>query len=218
MRYFAAFTAALLFAFMIVSAPAFSQADDHAQGSQRNDKDKDKDNSSRHAADQDQTRRDDKDTRRDNDQRPADPDARQNENRPNNDRDARQNENRPNVDRRGNHDDARPSGAYHGQQNGGYAQRNGQRPVQERGRRIPEDRFRASFGREHHFHVDRDRIYNQQQPVIVYGGYSFQLVDVWPADWAYTDDCYIDYDDVADQYYLYDAYHPGLRIAVIVIE
>lgn len=214
MRYFAAFTAALLFMFMVMSVPAFPQADDHSQQARDRDrdqaqgKDKDKDRDQGRAMDQGQNRRE---------QREARPEQR--EQRPN-DRDARQNENRQNNDRRDNHEEARPSGTYQGQHNGGYAQQGNQRPMHERGHgaRIPQERFRASFGREHHFHVDRDRIYNQRQPVILYGGYSFQLIDAWPVDWAYSDDCYIDYDDVDDQYYLYDAYHPGMRIAVIVIE
>jgi hypothetical protein len=211
MRYFVALTAAFLFIFMVVSVPAFSQADDHPQQSRDRDKDqaqgKDKDRDQGRAMDQDQTKRDQREARPEQkDQRP-------------NDRDARQNDNRQSNERQDNHE-ARPSGEHQGQNNGRYAQQGNRRSTQERGRgaRIPEDRFRASFGREHHFHVDRDRIYNQRQPVIVYGGYSFQLIDVWPADWAYSDDCYIDYDDVDDQYYLYDAFHPGMRIAVIVIE
>ena len=219
MRYVATLSAALLFGFMVVSAPSFSQSDDHPQETRDKDRDKDKDkgNSNSRPADQDQTRRDDKETRpQENREHGNDRDARQNENRQNADR---QNTDRQNDDHRGNHQEARPSGGYQGQQNGGYAQQNGQRSEgRGRGRHIPDDRFRASFGREHHFHVDRDRVYNQQQPVVVYGGYSFQLVDTWPSDWAYTDDCYIDYDDVDAQYYLYDAYHPGMRIAVFVIE
>ena len=57
---------------------------------------------------------------------------------------------------------------------------------------------------------------NVSQPIVVYGGYQFQLVDAWPADWSYDDDCYIDYVD--DGYYLFDVMHPGMRIAVFVIE
>ena len=56
---------------------------------------------------------------------------------------------------------------------------------------------------------------NVSQPVVVYGGYSFQLVDAWPSDWSYDDDCYID--DVDGEYFLFDAFHPGVRIAVFVI-
>lgn len=80
----------------------------------------------------------------------------------------------------------------------------------QRGIHIPDDRFRAHFGREHHFHVDR-----QGGNRFVYGGYTFEFVDVWPVGWAYTDDCYIEYVD--GEYYLFDLLHPGAQILVIVV-
>lgn len=80
-----------------------------------------------------------------------------------------------------------------------------------RGIHIPDDRFREHFGREHHFHVERAGGGNQ----FVYGGYTFEFVDAWPAGWAYTDDCYIDYID--GEYFLFDLLHPGVRIVVIVV-
>lgn len=74
--------------------------------------------------------------------------------------------------------------------------------------RIPDDRFHAGFGSGHHFHVHRgERVFD-------FGGYSFQLVDPWPADWAYDDDVYIEFID--GEYYLVDAERPGLRVLVIV--
>jgi DNA mismatch repair ATPase MutL len=79
---------------------------------------------------------------------------------------------------------------------------------------IPEDRFRSNFGRSHTFAVRRPVVV-QGQPGFVYGGYSFVFVDPWPADWAYTDDCYVDYID--DEYFLFDARHPGVRIALFVV-
>ncbi len=53
------------------------------------------------------------------------------------------------------------------------------------------------------------------RPRFQYGGYWFALVDAWPEDWAYPDDCYIDYID--DEYFLFDLLHPGVRIAVFVV-
>lgn len=88
-----------------------------------------------------------------------------------------------------------------------------------RGYRIPEDRFRAHFGRGHWF-----RVYSA--PVIVvggyprfqYGGFWFSVVDPWPEYWASnwyeTDDVYVDY--VNDGYYMYNRRHPGVAIAVNV--
>lgn len=94
-------------------------------------------------------------------------------------------------------------------------QRNQQRPAAQQGKHIPDDQFRAHFGRQHTFHVQRAQVVNVSQPVIVYGGYSFQLVEAWPADWGFDDDCYVDYVD--GEYFLFDALHPGMRIAVFVI-
>jgi hypothetical protein len=88
-----------------------------------------------------------------------------------------------------------------------------------RGYRIPEDRFRAHFGRGHWFRV-------HSVPIIVvdgfprfqYGGFWFSMVDPWPEYWARTwyetDDVYVDY--VNDGYYLYNRRHPGVAIAVNV--
>jgi hypothetical protein len=92
------------------------------------------------------------------------------------------------------------------QQRGGY-----------HGYRIPNDRFRGYYGRNHGF-----RIYSL--PVIVvgghrrfqYGGYWFGLVDPWPEywsnDWYDSDDMYVDF--YGDGYYLYNRRHPGDRIAI----
>ncbi|MGA9354509.1 MAG: hypothetical protein WBV46_12525 [Terriglobales bacterium] len=82
-----------------------------------------------------------------------------------------------------------------------------------KGGRIPDDKFRSSFGRSHTFHPSRPVIVNNQ-PTFNYGGYSFVMVDAWPAGWAYTDDCYIDYID--GEYFLFDLLHPGVRIELFV--
>jgi|SRR5208283_757483 len=82
-----------------------------------------------------------------------------------------------------------------------------------KGGHIPDDKFRAHFGRSHTFTAKT--VIVEGRPQFQYGGYSFQLVDVWPAGWAYTDDCYIDYID--GEYFLFDLLHPGVRIAVFVV-
>ena len=79
---------------------------------------------------------------------------------------------------------------------------------------IPDDRFRTQFGRSHTFRAQRPQVVNGQ-PQFQYGGYSFVLIDEWPGDWAYTDDCYIDYID--GDYFLFDLNHPGIRIALFVV-
>ena len=85
------------------------------------------------------------------------------------------------------------------------------------GYRIPEDRFRAHFGRGHWFRV-------HSAPVIVvggyprfqYGGFWFSVVDPWPEYWSRTwyetDDVYVDY--VNDGYYMYNRRHPRVAIAI----
>lgn len=195
MRIFVTISAVFLFFFLVVSVPAFSQEPDH-QAQTQDDKAKSKDDKA------------------------AKPD----------DRGVKQDEGKKDENKR---DEARPDVKKTGPAHSGTAQPNEvarpdrrqedhaidrqQRPVaaQQNNQRIPEDQFRAHFGREHHFHVDRTRVVNQSQPVVVYEGYSFQLVDPWPAEWSYDDDCYIDYVD--DGYYLFDVAHPGIRIAVVIM-
>jgi|SRR5882724_2549144 len=88
-----------------------------------------------------------------------------------------------------------------------------------KGYRIPDDRFRAHFGRGHWFRV-------RSNPIIVvngyprfqYGGFWFSVVDPWPEYWSRTwyetDDVYVDY--VNDGYYMYNRRHPGVGIAINV--
>jgi hypothetical protein len=80
--------------------------------------------------------------------------------------------------------------------------------------RIPDDRFRASFGSSHRFVIN--------QPVIVggysrfqYGGFWFGFDQPWPVAWYYTDDVYVDYVDGA--YYIFNPYYPGSRVLISVV-
>jgi len=116
---------------------------------------------------------------------------------------------------------AKPEGQERPEMKGDHAQPTQEHPEMkgERGRaagkggRIPDDKFRAQFGREHHFNART--VIVEGRPQFQYGGYNFELVDAWPVDWAYTDDCYIDYID--GEYYLIDLLHPGIRLAVVVV-
>ena len=81
------------------------------------------------------------------------------------------------------------------------------------GQRIPDDKFRANFGHEHHFRVQTTVV--EGQPRFQYGGYWFALSNPWPGDWAYTDDCYVDYID--GEYVLLDLMHPGVQIVLVVV-
>jgi hypothetical protein len=80
--------------------------------------------------------------------------------------------------------------------------------------RIPDDKFRQHFGRQHTLVINRPVVV-EGQPRFQYAGYWFVIEDPWPADWVYTDDCYIDYVD--DEYFLFDLRHPGVRIALFVV-
>jgi hypothetical protein len=82
-----------------------------------------------------------------------------------------------------------------------------------KGGHIPDDRFHAQFGREHHFNARS--VIVRGRPQFQYGGYNFELVDAWPSDWADSDDYYIDYID--GEYYLIDLLHPDIRLAVVVV-
>lgn len=93
-------------------------------------------------------------------------------------------------------------------------QQNAARPANGRGGHIPDDKFRAHFGRQHTV-VIRQPVIVEGQPRFQYSGYWFAFADPWPAGWAYTDDCYIDYVD--GEYFLFDLLHPGVRIALFVV-
>ena len=79
---------------------------------------------------------------------------------------------------------------------------------------IPDDKFRAHFGRQHTVVIHQPTIV-EGQPRFQYSGYWFTIVDAWPVGWAYTDDCYIDYID--GEYFLFDLRHPGVRVAIVVV-
>ena len=214
MRILGALCTFALFLFLIVSAPGYAQDRDDSKPQEQakpEDNNKPKDNDK--AKENDQGKQEDRNAR---------PDDRRNE--------------APNAGRQDEHQNQPEANRPQEQRNQGHEQRpveQQQRPMDNdhrtaqgndrdqnhnagnRGRRIPDDQFRSHFGREHRFHVQRERIVNVSQPVVVYGGYSFQLVDAWPSDWSYNDDCYIDYID--GEYFLFDALHPGIRIAVFVV-
>jgi hypothetical protein len=96
-------------------------------------------------------------------------------------------------------------------------ERNGQRmaqPAAGKGGHIPDDKFRAHFGRQHTV-VIRQPVIVEGQPRFQFGGYWFIISDPWPTGWLYTDDCYVDYVD--GEYFLFDLLHPGVRIALVVV-
>jgi len=87
------------------------------------------------------------------------------------------------------------------------------------GYRIPEDRFRQYFGRDHYFRIyGLPMVFVGGYPRFQYDGYWVTFVDpwpeMWPDTWYETDDVYLDYTD--DGYYVYNRTRPGPGIAVTI--
>jgi hypothetical protein len=87
------------------------------------------------------------------------------------------------------------------------------------GYRVPDERFRAYFGRDHFFRIHRlPMVFVGGYPRFQYDGYWVTFMDPWPEgwdpNWWENDDVYIDYND--DGYYLYNRRYPGVPIAVTV--
>lgn len=221
MRQFGMLCAVALLLFVIAPSRGYSQDRDEnkpkAQDQAKPQNDQPRDNGAR----QDENRQARPDDRaRQDEARPNDNNRQTDERRQQDERNARQDRrdqdehNRPAANRpeeRQQHEQ-RPADNRGDRDMG----RNHNRPAADRGRHIPDDQFRAHFGREHHFRVQRSEIVNVEQPVVVYGGYSWELAEPWPSDWSYDDDCYID--ELNGEYFLFDVMHPGMQIAVFILE
>jgi len=109
------------------------------------------------------------------------------------------------------HDDARPQ--EHPDNARPEQAHDAGRPAGKRVDRIPDDKFRANFGRQHVTVINRPVIV-EGRPSFQFGGYWFGISQPWPVGWAYTDQVYVDYID--GEYFLFDVLHPGVRIALIV--
>jgi len=77
------------------------------------------------------------------------------------------------------------------------------------GGRIPDDRFRANFGREHSFRVSEGDYRGHR---FQYGGYWFGFVDPWPSNWLYTQDVFVV--EINGVYYLCNPAYPGVNVAL----
>jgi hypothetical protein len=78
-------------------------------------------------------------------------------------------------------------------------------------RRIPDDRFKANFGREHSFRVSQGDYRNHR---FQYGGYWFGFAAPWPSNWLYTQDVFVV--EIGGVYYLCNAAFPGVNVALNV--
>jgi hypothetical protein len=83
---------------------------------------------------------------------------------------------------------------------------------------IPQASFNLHFGSDHWFRIHSQPVIVGGYPRFQYGGFSFMMVDPWPADWAQdwysADDVYVGYDN---GYYLYNRQYPGEAIAITVV-
>jgi hypothetical protein len=77
--------------------------------------------------------------------------------------------------------------------------------------RIPDERFKANFGREHRFRVTQADYSGRR---FQYGGYWFGFVDPWPSNWLYTQDVFVV--EINGVYYLCNPNYPGVNIALNV--
>ena len=77
--------------------------------------------------------------------------------------------------------------------------------------RIPDDRYKANFGREHSFRVSEGDYRNHR---FQYGGYWFGFAGMWPSNWLYTQDVYVV--DIDGVYYLCNPVYPGVNIQLNV--
>jgi hypothetical protein len=84
-----------------------------------------------------------------------------------------------------------------------------ERAANKGGGRIPEDKFKASFGEQHTFRVSQADYRNHR---FQYGGYAFGFVDPWPSNWLYTQNVYVV--DINGVYYLCNASFPGVNLAL----
>jgi hypothetical protein len=77
--------------------------------------------------------------------------------------------------------------------------------------RIPDDRYKANFGREHSFRVSEGDYRNHR---FQYGGYWFGFAAPWPSNWLYTQDVYVV--EIGGVYYLCNPAYPGVNVALNV--
>ena len=79
------------------------------------------------------------------------------------------------------------------------------------GGRIPADRYKANFGREHTFRVSQGEYSSGR---FQYGGYWFGFGGAWPSNWLYTQDVYVI--EIDGMYYLCNPTYPGVNLVISV--
>jgi uncharacterized low-complexity protein len=79
------------------------------------------------------------------------------------------------------------------------------------GGRIPADKYKANFGREHTFRVSQNDFRSGR---FQYGGYWFGFGGAWPSNWLYTQNVYVI--EIDGVYYLCNPTYPGVNLLVNV--
>src|SRR5208283_2725189 len=79
------------------------------------------------------------------------------------------------------------------------------------GGRIPAERYKANFGREHTFRVSQGDFRSGR---FQYGGYWFGFGGAWPSNWLYTQDVYVI--EINGAYYLCNPMYPGVNLVINV--
>jgi hypothetical protein len=79
------------------------------------------------------------------------------------------------------------------------------------GGRIPAERYKANFGREHTFRVNQGEYSSGR---FQYGGYWFGFGGAWPSNWLYTQDVYVI--EINGIYYLCNPTYPGVNLLINV--
>ncbi len=77
--------------------------------------------------------------------------------------------------------------------------------------RIPADRYKANFGREHTFRVSQGDFSSGR---FQYGGDWFGFGGAWPSNWLYTQDVYVI--EIDGMYYLCNPMYPGVNLVINV--
>lgn len=84
--------------------------------------------------------------------------------------------------------------------------------------RIPDPVRKTNFGRQHTFNAKQvitTTTIVPGQTQFVFSGFTFIILDPWPAEFLFTDDLFIDF--VGDDVFLLDVLHPGTRVALFVV-
>ncbi len=195
-------TAALSLLFGI-AAPTYAQQDQHDQQQEQKDKpaekkvpqDKNAKQEDKGTQQQDRnTKQEERSAQQDKNNRQEDKNAQQQ------DRNTKQEEKSAQQDKNNRQEEKNTQRAQRTGGNGGG--------------RIPDDRFRATFGREHSFRVSQSDYSRDRR--FQYGGYSFEFVDAWPTNWLYTQDVFVV--EIDGVYYLCNPMYPGINIALSIAE